>query len=184
MGDQMIKLNSAALRAAFNFKAKDDIRKHLNGINIDQDCIVGSNGHVAVIIPSEIPEGVMGVLYMDKIPVATAVETVFDNGSAISYDSNGKEKGRCAYTFEQQINIAPYKDVLPETQIVEEGGFCLAPDYLALIGKSFPRPKKASKYAIKLINSKPNTQEPVMFEVKAEYLPKGTATVCIAPVKE
>lgn len=180
----MIELNSAALRAAFNFKAKDDVRESLNAINIDSDCIVGTNGHVAVIIPSDIPEGVSGLLYMDKAPVATAVKTVFDNGSAISYDANGKEKGRCAYTFQQQINIAPYNDVLPSTQAVEEGGFCLAPDYLALIGKSFPRPKKASKYAIKLINSKPATKEPIMFSVLADYLPKGTATVCIAPVKE
>lgn len=180
----MIKLNSAALRAAFGFKAKDDVRKQLNGIIITKGKIIGSNGHVAVIIDHESIDQ-EGTLFLDKAPVATAVETVFDNGSAISYDAKGVEKSRCAYQFEPQITLFDFDRLTPDSLDVAAQGFLLAPDYLALIGKSFPRPKKASKYGIKLVHSQPqNHQQPIVFEVTADYLPNEKAIVCIAPVKE
>lgn len=181
----MITIEANALRAAFNFKAKNDVRKDLNNIIVKSGQLIGSNGHVAVIIPDESLDGMEGILDIDKAPPSTAVEVKFDDGTAISYDAKGNEKSRCGYRFIEQLIMFDFEELKPKKMFVEPEGFLLAPDYLALIGKSFPRPKKASKYAIRLVHSNPsNDSQVIVFNVVAPYLPSEIATVMIAPIKE
>lgn len=181
----MITIEANALRAAFNFKAKNDVRKELNHVIVKNGQLIGSNGHVAVIIPDKTLSGMEGILDIDKAPPATAVEVKFEDGTAISYDSKGNEKSRCGYRFIEQLIMFDFEGLKPTRMFVEPEGFLLAPDYLSLLGKSFPRPKKASKYAIRLVHSNPsNYDQVVVFDVIAPYLPSEVATVMIAPIRE
>lgn len=181
----MIKINAAALRAVMAFKAKDDIRQQLNGVTVSRDRVIGSDGFAACIIETDTEFPADGVLFIDKVPLASAEYVTFDNGTAISYDAKDQEKARCGYRFEPQGNLLDFDRVTPDKLCVEPEGFFMAPDFLGKITKAFPRPKKAGKYAIKLVHSMPsNHWQPYVFDVSAYYLPTGAATVLIMGVKE
>lgn len=63
----MIKINSDVLKAAMLYKAKNDVRYYLEGLYIDYNTIVATNGHVCFKAPIESDEQRI-IKFQGKLP--------------------------------------------------------------------------------------------------------------------
>jgi hypothetical protein len=177
-----IEISSHALRAAMTFKAKDDIREQLNGVTITNGTIFGSNGFTACLVPHPSLDCEDCFIFVSKVPPATAETSVIEDEQIIHYDAKGVEKAREAAKVIAERNQYDINRLIPTDKKITPYEICVAPDYLGLISKAFPRPKKAGLYSIKITHSEPG--KPMVFEVKSKMLPAESATVLIMPVRE
>ena len=134
-----MKILSAKLRAADEFRAKGDLRWCLNGIRINKDFIEATNGHVAIRIDSGVKTRAdVIVRFKGKIPAKAYITKLeFNKGknTVYHYDGMGELIGVQLFYLEDG-KYPDFKKIIPS-----EFSFDDFPDvqtkYYALIDKAF-----------------------------------------------
>lgn len=128
----MIKINSDVLKAAILYKSKKDIRYYLEGLYIDNNIIVTTNGHICFKAPIESDEQRI-IKFQGKLPTSFK-ECVINGDIAEFTDDNlnvvaklGVETIDARYPNYNRL----YHDDIGE---VSEIGF--RGDYLQILGKT------------------------------------------------
>ena len=138
-----MKIQSAKLRAADEFRAKGDPRWYLNGIRINKDFIEATNGHVAIRMNSGVrTRADVIVRFKGKIPSSaytTKLEFSKGKNTAYHYDTMG-ELVNVQIFYLEDGKYPDFKKIIPDD--FNLGDF---PDvqakYLALIDKAFKKEK-------------------------------------------
>lgn len=128
----MIKINAEVLKAVMLYKAKNDVRYYLEGLCIDHDTIVATNGHICFKAPIESDEQRI-IKFQGKLPTSFK-ECVITGDIAEFTDDNlnvvaklGVENIDARYPNYNRL----YHDDIGE---VSEIGF--RGDYLQILGKT------------------------------------------------
>lgn len=128
----MIKINAEILKSAMLYKSKKDIRYYLEGLYIDNDTIVATNGHICFKAPIESDEQRI-IKFQGKLPtnfkecVITGDIAEFTDDKLNVVAKLGVETVDARYPVYNRL----YYDYIGE---VSEVGF--RGDYLQILGKT------------------------------------------------